>query len=463
MPFQCRTCAGVIYNTRPKNLFSIENATMLLNLIQVTGAVVSLNEILVLPLIEGFSHLHLQINNDPTLPSCICACCLHDLKLAMVFRERCLQTQKDLLQRGKIPKKKVLKQEISDQEEEEEAELEDCELQEEEANGGIVVPPESPEPDDDFIDVLIGELEVGEEQVKEEEHDVDPNVTEEFEAIYETSTDHEEFPSLISEAEGEVEEDCYTDFSFPNSAGQLQTDCERDSYENEVELERDSFEDDSCPPSPVRTAASVKQRGRPRSSTLKSGSVETTPVKPKKKKQYVTWKNMTEEQIVARKRQQRMRDCVCEQCGRHFKDQSNFKLHMLRHTGIRNFACDECGRRFYTEHLLSLHQRIVHKGERPYACRFCTKTFHNSTTRVIHERIHTNARPYNCTHCDKTFSSASGRKRHELIHTGVRAYSCSICKQSFQRNTHLKAHLRSKLHAFRAESCNKDEHESDEK
>ncbi|KAH8258300.1 hypothetical protein KR038_009380 [Drosophila bunnanda] len=447
MPFQCRTCAGVIYHTSPKNLFSIENATMLLNLIQVTGAV---------------------INNDPALPSCICGCCLHDLKLAMVFRERCIQTQKDLMQRGKIPKRAVPEQETGDQEEE----VEECELHQEEANADAVVTPDLPEEDADFLDDFDVCLDVGEEPATAEEDPdhLDANVTEEFEAIYETSTEPEEFFNRISDSEGEIEEDCYTDSSFPNSSTQLLPDPEPDSSENEGELERESFTDNSCPASPVQPA-SVKQRGRPRGITSKSERVDLDPktptAKPRKKKQYVTWKNMTEEQIVARKRQQRMRDCVCEQCGRHFTDQSNFKLHMLRHTGIRNFACEECGRRFYTDHLLSLHQRIVHNGERPYACRFCTKTFHNSTTRVIHEsmgilsRIHTNARPYSCTHCNKTFSSASGRKRHELIHTGVRAYSCSICEQSFQRNTHLKAHLRSKMHAFRAESSNKDEIESD--
>ncbi|XP_017018505.1 transcription factor Ouib [Drosophila kikkawai] len=453
MPFQCRTCAGVIYHTRPKNLFSIDNATMLLNLRQVTGAV---------------------INNDPGLPSCICGCCLHDLKLAIVFRERCLQTQKDLLQRGKSVKGEVFEQEQQDDQEEEEdeveemvedeqeeeAEEEECEAQQEEANtDGLAssdVLDDSFEADDfyDEIDACLG---VEEEPVKtvEKADTLNTNVTEEFETIYETSTDHEEFFSRLSG--GEIEEDCYTDCSFSNSSRHLQPNRKQNSSTNKAEVAENSLTDSSCPASPVQSK-SVKQRVRLRGSTSKPTDVDfeppTTPPKTRKKKPYVTWKNMTEEQIVARKRQQRMRDCVCEQCGRHFKDQSNFKLHMLRHTGIRNFACEDCGRRFYTEHLLSLHQRIVHNGERPYACRFCPKTFHNSTTRVIHERIHTNARPYSCTHCDKSFSSASGRKRHELIHTGVRAYSCSICEQSFQRNTHLKAHLRSKLHAFRAESNN---------
>lgn len=105
-----------------------------------------------------------------------------------------------------------------------------------------------------------------------------------------------------------------------------------------------------------------------------------------KKKRYTNWKNLTEEQVIERKRQQRLRDFICEQCGRHFTDQSNFKLHMLRHTGIKNFQCKECPKRFYTEHLLQWHERIVHQDEHPYPCRYCDKTFKNSTGRLVHER-----------------------------------------------------------------------------
>ncbi|ALC45743.1 CG18764, partial [Drosophila busckii] len=166
----------------------------------------------------------------------------------------------------------------------------------------------------------------------------------------------------------------------------------------------------------------------------------------KMKKKYCSWKNLTEEQIVERKRQQRKRDCVCEVCGRYFNDQSNFKLHMLRHTGIKNYDCSQCDKLFYTEHLLQLHERIAHQGERPYSCKYCSKTFQSSTSRVIHERLHTNERPYSCEFCDKTFFSGSALNRHELIHTGVRLFSCDLCNKTFQRNTHLKAHLRSKMH-----------------
>ncbi|KAM8703766.1 hypothetical protein ACLKA7_008403 [Drosophila subpalustris] len=110
----------------------------------------------------------------------------------------------------------------------------------------------------------------------------------------------------------------------------------------------------------------------------------------KVKRRYQSWKNLTEEQVIERKREKRRRDCICEQCGKHFTDPSNFKLHMIRHSGIRNSQCTQCPKRFFTDSLLRLHVRIDHQGERPYACKHCGKTFSHTTARVIHERRHTN-------------------------------------------------------------------------
>ncbi|XP_016998839.2 transcription factor Ouib [Drosophila takahashii] len=397
MTLQCRTCGTVIYNTKAKNLFHIENAKMLLNISLISGA---------------------MLHNDPELPSCICACCMLDLNQAIVFRERCLQTQEDLVQQ------------LTSLEQEQQVPDHDVEIKEEDDVGKLALPLPPNQLDDPFEEV--DEYEYFEE---EEFQDADgaEEETNHVEVGEEVTHDAE---SLVSSVQKEFES-IYNDENTDDDNKEFIDDPNAIYYEDES----DGFSQDSSLSELKRT------RGRSRGGSV---SMETPSTIPKRKKQYVTWKNMTEEQIIERKRQQRKRDCVCEQCGRHFTDQSNFKLHMLRHTGMKNFACQECGKRFYTDHLMSLHQRIVHQGEKPYACRFCTKSFHNSTTRVIHERVHTNAKPYTCHHCDKSFSSTSGRKRHELIHTGVRAFSCTICEQTFQRNTHLKAHLRSKFHIVKA-------------
>ncbi|XP_036674634.3 transcription factor Ouib [Drosophila suzukii] len=407
MTRQCRTCGSVIYNAKAKNLFHIENAEMLQNLCLISGA---------------------MLHNDPKLPSCICACCMLDLNQAIVFRERCIQTQEDLLQQLANREQEV-QDPATDCEDEKEADVKN-----EVDVGKLVLPLPPDELDDPFEEVEEYEYfeEFGDLDGLEEANDVEVGEEVAHDAESLVSSVQKEFESIYNDESTEDNKDFTEDPS---------------NYD-EIEDESDGFSQDSSQPE------SKRGRGRPRGSTV---TTETTSTKPKRKKQYVTWKNLTADQMIERKRQQRKRDCVCEQCGRHFTDQSNFKLHMLRHTGMKNFACRECGKRFYTDHLMSLHQRIVHQGERPYACRLCNKTFHNSTTRVIHERVHTNAKPYACHHCDKSFSSASGRKRHELIHTGVRAFSCTICEQTFQRNTHLKAHLQSKFHIVKARANGEEE------
>ncbi|KAH8258135.1 hypothetical protein KR038_006443, partial [Drosophila bunnanda] len=161
----------------------------------------------------------------------------------------------------------------------------------------------------------------------------------------------------------------------------------------------------------------------------------------------VQWDKLSEEEVVALKRERRKRDCICEQCGRHFSCPSNFKVHLLRHTGLKSFACTECPQKFYTAHLLRRHQDM-HSGERPYPCQFCEMTFANTSVRTRHERVrHTNIKPFKCTECDKSFAMSGKLREHMLTHTGERAFHCEPCKASFVRRSHLLAHLRTKGHA----------------
>jgi len=280
-----------------------------------------------------------------------------DLNQAIVFRERCIQTQEDLLQQLANREQEV-QDPATDCEDEKEADVKN-----EVDVGKLVLPLPPDELDDPFEEVEEYEYfeEFGDLDGLEEANDVEVGEEVAHDAESLVSSVQKEFESIYNDESTEDNKDFTEDPS---------------NYD-EIEDESDGFSQDSSQPE------SKPGRGRPKGSTV---NTETTSTKPKRKKQYVTWKNLTADQMIERKRQQRKRDCVCEQCGRHFTDQSNFKLHMLRHTGMKNFACRECGKRFYTDHLMSLHQRIVHQGERPYACRLCNKTFHNSTTRVIHER-----------------------------------------------------------------------------
>ncbi|KAH8312735.1 hypothetical protein KR044_012559, partial [Drosophila immigrans] len=166
----------------------------------------------------------------------------------------------------------------------------------------------------------------------------------------------------------------------------------------------------------------------------------------------INWSKLSEHEIVELKRERRKRDCICELCGRHFTCPSNFKVHLLRHTGVKNFSCKQCSLKFYTPHLLRRHM-LSHLCQKPYPCQYCGQTFADHSGRIQHERNrHTNYKPYKCSKCDKAFAVSNKLKTHMLSHSGVRSFHCEVCKVSFMRRPHLAAHYRSKGHEQNAQN-----------
>lgn len=129
---------------------------------------------------------------------------------------------------------------------------------------------------------------------------------------------------------------------------------------------------------------------------------------------------------------------VCDQCGWSFRDLSNMKDHALRHSGVKKFECNDCGRTFFTRPLLMLHVRVHHKGEKPFVCKYCGMGFRNSPSRCRHERyviyigiititiiilhltfrkFHAHQLPYECKQCSRTFISKIGLDKHKILHT----------------------------------------------
>ena len=82
---------------------------------------------------------------------------------------------------------------------------------------------------------------------------------------------------------------------------------------------------------------------------------------------------------------------------------------------LRNNVCQICGKSYATTSTLKKHM-LIHTGKKPYKCEFCTKSFSDSSTLTKHKRIHTGEKPYHCKICKSAFSQSGNLHRHVKRH-----------------------------------------------
>ncbi|KAH8292555.1 hypothetical protein KR054_012603 [Drosophila jambulina] len=128
---------------------------------------------------------------------------------------------------------------------------------------------------------------------------------------------------------------------------------------------------------------------------------------------------------------QTAKPCICEHCGRQFRDTSNLNVHLLRHTGTKPFECEQCHQKCYTLHLLRRHQ--LKHTEGPYACTFCGLEYSTNSSRVRHER----------EACKK---GRAPQSKWEIIKKGERTFHCEVCDLWFLRAGNFTQHINSSSH-----------------
>ncbi|XP_053373438.1 zinc finger protein OZF-like isoform X2 [Mercenaria mercenaria] len=142
----------------------------------------------------------------------------------------------------------------------------------------------------------------------------------------------------------------------------------------------------------------------------------------------------------------------CEICSKTFVQKSHLNKHIkCIHDKIKDHVCDVCDKAFSDKWKLVLHKRN-HTNERPYVCEICRKTFKDGSYLNIHIRYHTGARPYACLQCDKTFVQAIDMKRHSLVHKEELPYKCKICNHKSRLESNMRVHI--KIHAGAVYTCN---------
>jgi KRAB domain-containing zinc finger protein len=120
----------------------------------------------------------------------------------------------------------------------------------------------------------------------------------------------------------------------------------------------------------------------------------------------------------------------------------------------RSFKCDSCDFSAFTNAEFKLHM-MKHKGLKPYKCPICDFSTNEKGTLTKHVRLHTGEKPYPCDLCQMKFSHPSGLARHRIQHTGVKPHPCPHCQKSFIKKESLNAHLANheSIEPFRCQLC----------
>ncbi|XP_039761241.1 zinc finger protein 431-like isoform X2 [Pararge aegeria] len=170
---------------------------------------------------------------------------------------------------------------------------------------------------------------------------------------------------------------------------------------------------------------------------------------------------------------------ICKECGAGYKNPSQLKNHMTKHSDIRDFYCVECDKGFKSSYALKQHLKIasphvnylelklqcehcdkrfgikrdlerhlnrVHLKRKPYQCDRCDKAYVSLWPLQEHKRFahegHKRPLKYPCPQCDKVFAQNSTLKSHILTHTGERPYMCTYCPASFSQSSVLRTHVK---------------------
>ncbi|XP_050393643.1 uncharacterized protein LOC126811785 isoform X2 [Patella vulgata] len=163
----------------------------------------------------------------------------------------------------------------------------------------------------------------------------------------------------------------------------------------------------------------------------------------------------------------------CAVCKTIFSGKVSYKIHMMKHYGVKPYECDFCQKGFTTMKAKVLHRR-KHTGEKPYLCNICgrgferksglryhlkahergggvpvhcdlcSRSFQTASRLTIHKSCkHPPEQPvFKCIQCQKVFSFKRSLKRHiASAHMKERKFQCELCEKTFARNEYLVKHV----------------------
>lgn len=114
---------------------------------------------------------------------------------------------------------------------------------------------------------------------------------------------------------------------------------------------------------------------------------------------------------------------------------------------LESYDCKHCSAKFGQHEDLAVHNKKVHKLQKPYECIICNKGFGFRTKLRDHELIHLNQRSYKCDQCERSYNTASLLRNHKIcVHTDRSEwkYHCPHCSAAFPNKSNLETHVQRK-------------------
>ena len=146
---------------------------------------------------------------------------------------------------------------------------------------------------------------------------------------------------------------------------------------------------------------------------------------------------------------------TCNHCGLTIT--ANNKQRMLSHLWAHGidasnltFKCTLCP--LVSRKTQFKHHMIYHSGERPFKCQVCSCTFVRYVHLTRHMITHDDSKPFACTLCDQRFKHEKYLGQHLDAHMNIKRYSCDVCHLKFTRDDALRKHIRTQ-HLERRFAC----------
>lgn len=132
---------------------------------------------------------------------------------------------------------------------------------------------------------------------------------------------------------------------------------------------------------------------------------------------------------------------TCPVCDKEIKE-SKYEAHVAGHGGrLKQFICDKCGKVFKHPSAFKTHC-LTHGSELKYKCQFCPYRGLHLALLKIHVRTHTGDYNYKCTECPARFITKSNLSKHLQRHKAPSNFKCEICGRCFYSKRDLEKHAK---------------------